>query len=200
MGIASVIGVKDIRRYQELALQSRLRIPLIFGLDVIHGYRTGFPLPLAEAASFDLAMIEEAARYNALESAADGLNWVFAPMVRGLQGDDLADTTTVMACMKHFAGYGAPIAGKEYNSVDMSMGHFANFYMPPYKAAIKVGAATVMSAFNDFNNIPCTANDFLLNRLLREQWGFKGFVVSDYNSVEELVNHRYAVDKKDAAA
>ena len=226
----NVIGVKDIRRYQELALQSRLRIPLIFGLDVIHGYRTGFPLPLAEAASFDLAMIEEAARYNALESAADGLNWVFAPMVdiswdarwgrvmegagedpyygsrvaearvRGLQGDDLADTTTVMACMKHFAGYGAPIAGKEYNSVDMSMGHFANFYMPPYKAAIKVGAATVMSAFNDFNNIPCTANDFLLNRLLREQWGFKGFVVSDYNSVEELVNHRYAVDKKDAAA
>lgn len=226
----NVIGVKDIRRYQEFALQSRLRIPLIFGLDVIHGYRTGFPLPLAEAASFDLAMIEEAARYNALESAADGLNWVFAPMVdiswdarwgrvmegagedpyygsrvaearvRGLQGDDLADTTTVMACMKHFAGYGAPIAGKEYNSVDMSMGHFANFYMPPYKAAIKVGAATVMSAFNDFNNIPCTANDFLLNRLLREQWGFKGFVVSDYNSVEELVNHRYAVDKKDAAA
>lgn len=226
----NVIGIKDIRRYQELALQSRLRIPLIFGLDVIHGYRTGFPLPLAEAASFDLGMIEEAARYNALESAADGLNWVFAPMVdiswdarwgrvmegagedpyygsrvaeariRGLQGSNLADTATVMACVKHFAGYGAPIAGKEYNSVDMSLGQFANFYMPPYQAAIQAGAATVMSAFNDFNNIPCTANDFLLNQLLRKKWGFKGFVVSDYNSVEELVNHRYAFDKKDAAA
>lgn len=226
----NVIGIKDIRRYQELALQSRLRIPLIFGLDVIHGYRTGFPLPLAEAASFDLEMIEEAARYNALESAADGLNWVFAPMVdiswdarwgrvmegagedpyygsrvaeariRGLQGSNLADTVTVMACVKHFAGYGAPIAGKEYNSVDMSLGQFANFYMPPYQAAIQAGAATVMSAFNDFNNIPCTANDFLLNQLLRKKWGFKGFVVSDYNSVEELVNHRYASDKKDAAA
>ncbi len=226
----NVIGIKDIRRYQELALQSRLRIPLIFGLDVIHGYRTGFPLPLAEAASFDLEMIEEAARYNALESAADGLNWVFAPMVdiswdarwgrvmegagedpyygsrvaeariRGLQGSNLADTATVMACVKHFAGYGAPIAGKEYNSVDMSLGQFANFYIPPYQAAIQAGAATVMSAFNDFNNIPCTANDFLLNQLLRKKWGFKGFVVSDYNSVEELVNHRYAFDKKDAAA
>lgn len=226
----NVIGIKDIRRFQELALQSRLRIPLIFGLDVIHGYRTGFPAPLAEAASFDLEMIEEAARYNALESAADGLNWVFAPMVdiswdarwgrvmegagedpyygsrvaeariRGLQGNNLADTATVMACVKHFAGYGAPIAGKEYNSVDMSLGQFANFYMPTYQAAIKAGAATVMSAFNDFNNIPCTANDFLLNQLLREKWGFKGFVVSDYNSVEELVNHRYAADKKDAAA
>lgn len=226
----NVIGIKDIHRYQELALQSRLRIPLIFGLDVIHGYRTGFPLPLAEAASFDLEMIEEAARYNALESAADGLNWVFAPMVdiswdarwgrvmegagedpyygsrvaeariRGLQGSNLADTATVMACVKHFAGYGAPIAGKEYNSVDMSLGQFANFYMPPYQAAIQAGAATVMSAFNDFNNIPCTANDFLLNQLLRKKWGFKGFVVSDYNSVEELVNHRYASDKKDAAA
>lgn len=226
----NVIGIKDIRRYQELALQSRLRIPLIFGLDVIHGYRTGFPLPLAEAASFDLGMIEEAARYNALESAADGLNWVFAPMVdiswdarwgrvmegagedayygsrvaearvRGLQGTDLGDTATVMACVKHFAGYGAPIAGKEYNNVDMSLGQFANFYMPTYRAAIQAGAATVMSAFNDFNNIPCTANDFLLNQLLRKKWGFKGFVVSDYNSVEELVNHRYASDKKDAAA
>lgn len=226
----NVIGIKDIRRFQELALQSRLRIPLIFGLDVIHGYHTGFPLPLAEAASFDLEMIEEAARYNALESAADGLNWVFAPMVdiswdarwgrvmegagedpyygsrvaeariRGLQGNNLADTTTVMACVKHFAGYGAPIAGKEYNSVDMSLGQFANFYMPPYQASIQAGAATVMSAFNDFNNIPCTANDFLLNQLLRKKWGFKGFVVSDYNSVEELVNHRYASDKKDAAA
>lgn len=226
----NVIGIKDIRHFQELALQSRLGIPLIFGLDVIHGYYTGFPIPLAEAASFDLKMIKEAARCNALESAADGLNWVFGPMadiswdarwgrvmegagedpyygalvaatrVEGLQGESLADTTTVMACLKHFAGYGAPIAGKEYNSVDMSLGQFANFYMPSYKAAIEAGAATVMSAFNDFNNVPCTANDFLLNQLLKTQWDFQGFVVSDYNSVEELVNHRYAADKKDAAA
>lgn len=226
----NVIGVKEIRRFQELALQSRLGIPLIFGLDVIHGYYTGFPIPLAEASSFDLDLIEEAASCNARESAADGLNWVFGPMadvswdarwgrvmegagedpyygalvaaarIRGLQGESLADTATVMACLKHFAGYGAPVAGKEYNSVDMSLGQFANFYMPPYKAAIQAGAATVMSAFNDFNNIPCTGNDFLLNQLLRKQWGFRGFVVSDYNSVEELVNHRYAADKKDAAA
>ena len=175
----NVIGVKDIRRYQELALQSRLRIPLIFGLDVIHGYRTGFPLPLAEAASFDLAMIEEAARYNALESAADGLNWVFAPMVdiswdarwgrvmegagedpyygsrvaearvRGLQGDDLADTTTVMACMKHFAGYGAPIAGKEYNSVDMSddptlLGRPSGFELNVREVYVSAGAGFVV--------------------------------------------------------
>lgn len=226
----NVTGIKEIHRFQELALQSRLRIPLIFGLDVIHGYRTCFPIPLAEAASFDLAMIEETARYNAMESAADGLNWIFGPMVdiswdarwgrvmegagedpyygsrvaearvKGIQGNNLADTATVMACIKHFAGYGAPTAGKEYNSVDMSLGQFANFYMPTYHAAIKAGVATVMSAFNDFNNIPSTANDFLLNRLLKQQWGFKGFVVSDYNSVEELVNHRYAYDKKDAAA
>lgn len=226
----NILGISEIRKFQDAAMKSRLQIPLIFGLDVIHGYRTGFPLPLAEAASFDLDCIKEAARLSAKESAAEGLHWTFAPMVdigwdarwgrvmegagedpyygskvakarvHGFQGDDLYDINTIMACVKHFAGYGAPIAGKDYNSVDMSMGHFANFYMPPYKAAIEAGASTVMSAFNDFNNIPCSSNEFLLRDLLKKKWGFDGFVVSDMNAVREIINHRYASDEKDAAA
>lgn len=226
----NIQGINDIRKFQEAAMKSRLKIPLVFGLDVLHGYRTGFPIPLAEAASFDLEAIEEASRCSATEAASEGLNWTFAPMVdiswdarwgrvmegagedpfygslvakarvRGLQGDDLSATNTIMACVKHFAAYGAPVAGKEYNSVDMSLGHFANFYMPPYKAAVEAGAATVMSAFNDFNNIPSSSNHFLLRKLLKEEWGFKGFVVSDMNSVREIINHRYAKDEKDAAA
>ncbi|MEG1699689.1 MAG: beta-glucosidase BglX [Alistipes sp.] len=226
----NILGLDSVRKYQQAAMQSRLQIPLIFGLDVIHGYRIGFPLPLAEAASFDLKMIEESARWAATEAAAEGCNWTFAPMVdvswdarwgrvmegagedpyygarvaaarvHGFQGEDLAAENTIMACVKHFAGYGAPIAGKDYNSVDMSLGHFANFYMPPYKAAVEAGAATVMTAFNDLNNIPCTANEFLLRRLLKERWGFDGFVVSDMNAVSEMLAHRYAADGADAAA
>ena len=225
----NVSGVAKTRKYQEAAMKSRLQIPLIFGLDVIHGFRTGFPLPLAEAASFDLEAIERSARCSAREAAAAGLHWTFAPMVdigwdarwgrvmegagedpyygakvakarvHGLQGDDLSDESTIMACIKHFAGYGAPIAGKDYNSVDMSMGHFANFYMPPYKAGAEAGAATFMSAFNDFNNEPCTGNEFLLRDLLKNKWGFDGFVVSDWGSAGEMINHRYAADEKEAA-
>lgn len=225
----NVSGAANTRKYQEAAMKSRLQIPLIFGLDVIHGFRTGFPLPLAEAASFDLDAIERSARCSAREAAAAGLHWTFAPMVdigwdarwgrvmegagedpyygakvakarvHGLQGDDLSDESTIMACIKHFAGYGAPIAGKDYNSVDMSMGHFANFYMPPYKAGAEAGAATFMSAFNDFNNEPCTGSEFLLRYLLKDKWGFKGFVVSDWGSVGEMINHRYAADEKEAA-
>ena len=195
----NVSGAANTRKYQEAAMKSRLQIPLIFGLDVIHGFRTGFPLPLAEAASFDLEAIERSARCSAREAAAAGLHWTFAPMVdigwdarwgrvmegagedpyygakvakarvHGLQGDDLSDESTIMACIKHFAGYGAPIAGKDYNSVDMSMGHFANFYMPPYKAGAEAGAATFMSAFNDFNNEPCTGSEFLLRDLLKNK-------------------------------
>ncbi|MEI2273537.1 glycoside hydrolase family 3 C-terminal domain-containing protein [Sphingobacterium sp. ML3W] len=227
--VLNVSGVKNIRKYQEAAMQSRLKIPLVFGMDVIHGFRTGFPIPLGEAASFDLDLIQKGAHWTGTAAAAAGLNWTFAPMVdiswdarwgrvlegagedpfygsqvavarvRGLQGDNLSNTNTIMACVKHFAGYGAPIAGKDYNSVDMSMGHFANFYMPPYKAAAEAGAATFMSAFNDFNNIPSTANPFLLRNLLKEKWHFKGFVVSDWGSVGELMNHRVAADKKEAA-
>lgn len=226
----NIQGIEEIRKYQEAAMKSRLGIPLVFGLDVLHGYRTGFPIPLAEAASFDLKAIEKASHYSATEAASEGINWTFAPMVdiswdarwgrvmegagedpfygalvakariRGLQGDDLSATNTIMACVKHFAAYGAPIAGKEYNNVDMSLSHFANFYMPPYKAAVEAGAATVMRAFNDYNNIPSSCNTFLLRKLLKEQWGFKGFVVSDMNSVREIINHRYAKDEKDAAA
>lgn len=226
----NIQGIEEIRKFQEAAMKSRLGIPLVFGLDVLHGYRTGFPIPLAEAASFDLKAIEEASHCSATEAASEGINWTFAPMVdiswdarwgrvmegagedpfygalvakarvHGLQGNDLSETNTIMACVKHFAAYGAPIAGKEYNNVDMSLGHFANFYMPPYKAAVEAGAATVMGAFNDFNNIPSSCNTFLLRKLLKEQWGFKGFVVSDMNSVREIINHRYAKDEKDAAA
>lgn len=225
----NIRGIDDIRRYQEAALKSRLKIPLIFGLDVLHGYYTGFPIPLGEAASFDLDVIEEASRSSAAEASSDGIHWTFAPMVdvswdarwgrvmegagedpyyasfvakarvHGFQGDDLAAPNTVMACVKHFAAYGAPIAGKEYNNVDMSLSHFANFYMPPYKAAVEAGAATVMSAFNDFNNVPASANEFLLRDLLKKQWGFDGIVVSDMNSLREIINHRYAKDEKEAA-
>ena len=225
----NISGAADTRKYQEAAMESRLQIPLIFGLDVVHGFRTGFPLPLAEAASFDLNAIEISARCAAREAAAAGLHWTFAPMVdvswdarwgrvmegagedpyygakvaatrvHGFQGDDLSDEATILACIKHFGGYGAPIAGKDYNNVDMSMGHFANFYMPPYKAGAEAGAATFMSAFNDFNNIPCSGNSFLLRHLLKNQWGFDGFVVSDWSSVSEMITHRYAADEKDAA-
>lgn len=225
----NVSGATETRKFQEAAMQSRLGIPLIFGMDVIHGFRTGFPIPLGEAASFDLDAIEMSARCSAREAAAAGLHWTFAPMVdvswdarwgrvmegagedpyygakvaaarvHGLQGDNLADTATIMACIKHFGGYGAPMAGKDYNSVDMSPGQFANFYMPPYKAGAEAGAATFMSAFNDFNNIPCTGNSFLLRDLLKNDWGFDGFVVSDWGSVEEMINHRYAADPTDAA-
>ncbi len=225
----NVSGAEKTRRMQEAAMQSRLRIPLIFGLDVIHGFRTGFPIPLAEAASFDLDAIERSARCSAIEASASGLHWTFAPMVdiswdarwgrvmegagedpyygslvaqarvRGLQGDDLSADNTILACVKHYAAYGAPMAGKDYNSVDMSMGHFANFYMPPYKAAMEAGAATFMSSFNDFNNQPATGNSFLLRHLLKKEWGFDGFVVSDWGSVQEMVAHRYARDEREAA-
>ena len=227
--LLNVSGAANTRKYQEAAMKSRLQIPLLFGLDVIHGYRTGFPLPLAEAASFDLDAIERGSRCAAKEAAAAGLHWTFAPMVdiswdarwgrvmegagedpyygslvakarvHGLQGDDLSKENTILSCIKHFAGYGAAIAGKDYNSVDMSMGQLANFYMPPYKAGAEAGAATFMSAFNDFNNEPSTGSTFLLRELLKNQWGFKGFVVSDWGSVGEMMNHRYAKDEKEAA-
>ena len=222
--LLNVSGAANTRKYQEAAMKSRLQIPLLFGLDVIHGYRTGFPLPLAEAASFDLDAIERGSRCAAKEAAAAGLHWTFAPMVdiswdarwgRVMEGagedpyygslvakarvHDLSKENTILSCIKHFAGYGAAIAGKDYNSVDMSMGQFVNFYMPPYKAGAEAGAATFMSAFNDFNNEPSTGSTFLLRKLLKNQWGFKGFVVSDWGSVGEMMNHRYAKDEKEAA-
>ena len=227
--LLNVTDLKTIRSYQEAALRSRLGIPLIFGADVIHGMRTVFPISLGEAASFDLEAIERSARWAATEAAASGIHWTFAPMVdicvdarwgrvmegagedpyygaqvawarvRGFQGEDLSATNTILACCKHFAGYGAATSGKDYNSVDMSRGHFYNYYMPPYKAAAEAGVGSFMNAFNDFDGVPSTGNTFLLQELLRGKWQYTGFVVSDWNSVEEMVPHGYAANRKEAA-
>ncbi|MGY3054931.1 beta-glucosidase [Pedobacter sp. UYEF25] len=218
-GIFSMTTPEKIRRTQEAALKSRLKIPMIFGQDVIHGYKTVFPIPLALAASWDLPMIQNTARIAAQEASADGLNWTFSPMVdisrdprwgrisegsgedpylgseiakvmvKGYQGDDLSKNNTLMACVKHFALYGAVEAGREYNTVDMSKDRMYNDYFPPYKAAIDAGAGSVMASFNDINGVPATANKWLLTEVLRKEWGFKGFVVSDYTGVNELTAH-----------
>ncbi len=219
-GLFGVIGHDKIRQAQELAVNnSRLKIPLLFGSDVIHGYKTTFPIPLGLSCSWDMPMIERSARIAAIEATADGLNWVFSPMVdiardprwgriaegagedpylgsavagamvRGYQGNDLAKDNTLLACVKHFALYGAADGGRDYNTVDMSLSKMYNEYLPPYKAAIDAGSGSVMSSFNTINGIPATGNKWLLNDLLRKQWGFKGLVVSDYTSVNEMIDH-----------
>lgn len=218
-GIFSLTTPQKIRKAQEIAMKSRLKIPLIFGQDVIHGYKTTFPIPLALAASWDLPLIEKSARIAATEASADGLNWTFSPMVdvardarwgriaegsgedtylgsqiasvmvKGYQGNDLSKNNTIMACVKHFALYGAAEAGRDYNTTDMSLDRMYNEYFPPYKAALDAGAGSVMASFNDINGVPATANKWLLTDVLRKQWGFKGFVVSDYTGVSELINH-----------
>jgi len=219
-GIFSMTSVPRIRAAQELAVNhSRLKIPIIFGLDVIHGYKTIFPIPLGLASSWDMKLIQETARIAAVEASADGLNWTFSPMVdisrdarwgrisegsgedtylgsriaeamvRGYQGDDLAADSTLMACVKHFALYGAAEAGRDYNATDMSLHRMYNEYLPPYKAAIDAGAGSVMTSFNDINGIPATANKWLMTDVLRNQWGFDGFVVTDYTAVNELIDH-----------
>ena len=219
-GIFSLTTPQRIRKAQEIAVnKSRLKIPLIFGQDVIHGYKTTFPIPLALAATWDLPLIEKTARISAIEASADGLNWTFSPMVdisrdarwgrvsegsgedtyltseiakvmvKGYQGDDLSKFNTIMACVKHFALYGAAESGRDYNTTDMSLHRMYNEYLPPYKAAIDAGAGSVMTAFNDINGVPATANKWLMTDLLRKQWGFKGFVVTDYTAVSELIDH-----------
>jgi beta-glucosidase len=219
-GIFSLTTPARIRKAQEVAVkQSRLHIPLIFGQDVIHGYKTTFPIPLALACSWDLPLIEKTARVAAVEASADGLNWTFSPMVdisrdprwgrisegngedkylgsqiaramvKGYQGDDLSKYNTIMACVKHFALYGAAEAGRDYNTTDMSLDRMYNEYLPPYKAAIDAGAGSVMTSFNDINGVPATANRWLMTDLLRNQWGFGGFVVTDYTAVSELIEH-----------
>lgn len=228
-GLLNVIGVDQIQEFQKYALQSRLHIPLIFGLDVIHGFRTTFPVPLGETASWDLAAIEQAARIAAMESSAYGINWTYAPMVdiardprwgrvmegagedtylgskvavarvKGFQGNKLGETDAVMACVKHFAAYGAAVGGRDYNSVDMSIRQLFETYLPPFKAAIDAGAATLMNSFNDLNGVPATGNTFLVRDVLKRDWNFKGFVVSDWGSVGEQIAHGYAVDRSDAA-
>jgi beta-glucosidase len=226
-GIFNAHTVANIRRYQDLAVKkSRLGIPLLFGSDVIHGYKTIFPIPLGEAASWDLKAIETSARTAAIEASAGGLNWTFAPMVDiardprwgriaegagedpflgsaiararvlGFQGEHLgADTSSILACVKHFAAYGAAQAGRDYNIVDMSERTLREVYLPPYQAAIDAGAMSVMASFNEVNGIPVTANRYLLTHVLRDEWGFKGFVVSDYTGINELVKHGVAADE-----
>lgn len=218
-GIFSLTTPQKIRKAQEIAMRSRLKIPMIFGQDVIHGYKTTFPIPLALAASWDLPMIQKTARIAAQEATADGLNWTFSPMVdlardprwgrvaegsgedpflgseiakvmvKGYQGNDLKAINTMMACVKHLALYGAAEGGRDYNTTDMSFDRMYNEYLPPYKAAIDAGAGSVMVSFNDINGVPATANKWLLTDLLRKQWGFKGFVASDYTGVSELIAH-----------
>ena len=219
-GLFGITGPDKIRQAQEIAVKnSRLHIPLIFGLDVIHGHKTIFPIPLGLSASWDTALIKHSARIAANEATADALNWVFSPMVdiardprwgriaegsgedpflgsqiakvmvEGYQGNDLSKDSTVMACVKHYALYGAAEAGREYNTVDMSKVKMYNEYLPPYKAAVDAGVGSVMSSFNTVDGIPASANKFLLTDVLRNQWGFKGLVVSDYTSISEMVNH-----------
>jgi beta-glucosidase len=219
-GIFGVTGVDKIKRAQELVMNnSRLKIPMIFGLDVIHGYKTVFPIPLAMSCSWDMAMIEHSASVAASEATADGLDWVYSPMVdiardprwgrvaegagedtylgskiatalvKGYQGDSYASKTKVMACVKHFALYGAAESGREYNTTDMSRIKMYEYYLPPYKAALDAGAGSFMSSFNDVDGIPATGNKWLMTDLLRKQWGFKGFVVTDYTAINEMTNH-----------
>jgi len=219
-GVFSLTTPERVRKTQELAVnQSRLKIPLIFGQDVIHGYKTLFPIPLGLSATWDLDLIEETARIAAAEASADGLNWAYSPMVdisrdprwgrisegsgedtylgakiaaamvRGLQGNDLSANNTLMACVKHFALYGAAEAGRDYNTTDMSLHRMYNEYLPPYKAAVEAGAGSIMTSFNDINGVPATANPWLLTDVLRKQWGFKGLVVTDYTAINELIDH-----------
>ena len=219
-GIFNTHGTAYLRRLQKIAMEeSRLKIPLVFGADVIHGFRTVLPIPLAEAASWDMKMVERSSQIAATEATAAGINFNFAPMVditrdprwgriaegagedpylgslvaaarvRGFQGNDLTAPNTLAACVKHFAAYGAPHGGREYNTVDMSERMLREIYLPPYKAAVDAGVATLMTSFNELNGVPATGNEFLLNQILRKEWGFQGMVVSDWQSIKEMQVH-----------
>ena len=225
----NVISAKGIREAQALALQSRLGIPLIIGYDVIHGYKTMFPIPLGETASWDMSVLERSARVAGTEASAAGINWTFAPMmdlgrdarwgrvmegagedpflaakaavarVRGFQGESLGETNTIAACAKHFAAYGFAEGGRDYNTVDMSRQRLHNIVLPPFKAVAEEGVATFMNAFNDLNGVPASGDKFLMRDLLKGEWDWDGFVVSDWGSIGEMVNHGYAADNKHAA-
>lgn len=219
-GLFNIKGVDKIRAVQKVAVEeTRLKIPLIFGMDVIHGYQTVFPIPLALASTWDRGLIEKSARIAAQEASADGICWTFSPMADlcrdprwgriaeghgedpligyemakamtiGYQGNDLKANNTIMACVKHYALYGASEAGRDYNTVDMSPVRMYNEYFAPYKGAIDAGAGSVMASFNEINGIPATANKWLMTDVLRDQWGFKGFVVTDYTGINEMVDH-----------
>jgi beta-glucosidase len=226
----NVYGVEQTNKIQKIAVEeSRLGIPLIFGIDVIHGFRTIFPIPLAEACSWDPDMVKKAASIAAREARASGIHWTFAPMVdiardprwgriaegsgedpylgsvmaaarvEGFQGKDLSASNAILCCLKHYVAYGAAEAGKEYSTVDMSERRLREVYLPPFKAGVKAGALSVMSAFNSLNGIPATANPFTLKTILRNEWSFKGFVVSDWDAIREVIVHGYAADEAEAA-
>ncbi|MDQ5843788.1 MAG: glycoside hydrolase family 3 C-terminal domain-containing protein, partial [Acidobacteriota bacterium] len=231
--LGSTLNVRGVQRTNELQRvaveQSRLKIPLIFGFDVIHGYRTVFPIPLGEASSWDPAGVERAAAIAAAEARAAGVHWTFAPMVdiardprwgriaegsgedpylgsvmarsrvRGFQGSDYSANNKVVACAKHWVAYGAAEAGRDYNTTDVSERNLREIYFPPFKAAVDAGVGTFMSAFNDLNGVPTSANPFTLTDVLRGEWKFDGFVVSDYTSVEELMKHGVAANGAEAA-
>lgn len=219
-GLFNIKSVSKIRDVQKVAVEnSRLRIPLIFGMDVIHGYQTVFPIPLGLSCSWDMNLIEKSASIAASEASADGICWTFSPMVdisrdprwgriaegngedvylggqiakamvKGYQGKDLSKNNNIMACVKHYAMYGAAEAGRDYNTTDMSRVRMYNEYLPPYKAAVDAGVGSVMSSFNEVDGIPATASKFLLTDILRKQWDFNGFVVTDYTGINEMIAH-----------
>ena len=219
-GLFNIKTIAKIRAVQKVAVEeTRLKIPLIFGMDVIHGYQTTFPIPLALSCTWDMNLIEQSARIAAIEASADGINWTFSPMVdiardprwgrisegsgedpflgsaiakamvKGYQGTDLKKTNSLMSCVKHYAMYGAAEAGRDYNTTDMSRVRMFNEYLPPYKAAVDAGAGSVMASFNEVDGIPATGNRFLMTDVLRKRWGFKGFVVTDYTGINEMTAH-----------
>ena len=219
-GLFNIKSVQKIKEVQRIAVEkSRLKIPLLFGMDVIHGYETTFPIPLGLSSSWNMDLIKRSAQIAAREASADGINWTFSPMVdisreprwgrvsegsgedpylgsqiakamvHGYQGDDLSKNNTILSCVKHFALYGAPEAGREYNTVDMSRIKMYNEYFPPYKAAVEAGVGSVMASFNEIDGIPATCNKWLMTDVLRNQWNFKGFVVTDYTAIPEMSEH-----------
>jgi beta-glucosidase len=219
-GLFNIKSVEKIRAVQKVAVEeSRLKIPMLFGMDVIHGYETVFPIPLGLSCTWDMKAIERSARIAATEASADGINWTFSPMVdiardprwgriaegsgedaylgsqiakamvKGYQGDDLKKNNTIMSCVKHYALYGAAEAGRDYGTSDMSHQRMYNEYFPPYKAAVDAGAGSVMASFNEIDGVPATANKWLLTDVLRNQWGFKGFIVTDYTGINEMIDH-----------
>jgi beta-glucosidase len=219
-GLFNIKSVEKIMAVQKVAVEeSRLKIPMIFGMDVIHGYETVFPIPLGLSCTWDMKLIENSARIAAIEASADGINWTFSPMVdicrdprwgriaegsgedaylgsqiaiamvKGYQGNDLSKNNTIMSCVKHYALYGASEAGRDYGTTDMSHQRMYNDYFPPYKAAVDAGAGSVMASFNEIDGVPATANKWLLTDVLRKQWGFKGFLVTDYTGINEMIDH-----------
>lgn len=228
--IFNAYGAEYTKSLQKIAVEeTRLKIPLLFGYDVIHGHKTIFPMPLGESASWDLEAIEKSAQIAAAEASAEGLHWTFAPMVdvardprwgriaegagedtylgtkiavariKGFQGENLKDLNTILACAKHFAAYGAALAGRDYNTVDMSDRVLREVYFPPFKAAVEAGVATFMTSFNEVDGVPATGSRYLMTDVLKEEWGFDGFIVTDYTSINEMVPHGIVANEKEAA-